>query len=126
MNTIKQTYNYAYNIFWIAVWVLKYTATKILPLALGVALALGFTYNLFLQPDHPNPATLTYDQWVEHRAEWLKDRDDFTRYIDNEAHQTVNMKATSEAQQMQKVYRLGVDSEPPATTNDVQANAVSE
>ena len=109
IKTIKHYYNKLQTAFNTAVWVLKQITTKVIPLLLGLSLAFGFTYTTILEPNHPDPATLTYDEWVQHRAEWLKNQPDFLTYVDDEAEQTVNMKADHDANRLQRVYKYGLD-----------------
>jgi len=121
MDTLKTTYNWAK---WIVVDVLPKTAKWLAIAYVVVAVAYtslkidGSAHQLPFIDDPTIPAEqMDYKQWVNARAEWLKEQNEFESYMDNEAESAVNIKASDQMKNMEVLHEKGVDSDLPTNQN---------
>lgn len=117
METLQTTYKWAK---WIVMTALpkgvKYLALAYVAIAVVyMTLKLdGSAHKLPFVSEPTIPAEqMDYKQWVDARAEWLKDQGEFADYMDSEAESAVNMKASDQIKNMEVLYEKGVDSNLP-------------
>jgi len=117
MDKLKTTYNWAK---WIVMTVLpkavKWLAIGYVVISVVYTTAKidGSAHNLpFIDRPTIPAEQMDYKQWVDARAEWLKEQGEFETYVDNEAESAVNIKASDQMQNMEVLYEKGVDSSLP-------------